>query len=86
MSHFDEFLTDLETEYPKHNSSNYISNNCGRPMRIKMKSGTVFGVVWFRWEHQNTEDMQNQILWFNSGNREIDKFNLKFEDIKDVSW
>ena len=86
MSNFNFLLEDLEAQYPKHKGDNYISNNYGRPMRIELKNGVVFGVAWFRWEHQNGNDLQNEILCFNSGNRDIDKFQLKFDDIKSVEW
>ncbi|MDP4147775.1 MAG: hypothetical protein Q8927_17790 [Bacteroidota bacterium] len=83
---FETFLEQLEAEYPKHRSSNFISSNYGRPMRIELKSGEIFGVVWFRWEDQNDQNLQNKIIRFNSGKREIDKFNLNFVDIKNVDW
>lgn len=83
---FNIFLQDLEAEYPKHQNTNFISSNYGRPMRIELKSGEVFGVAWFKWEDQNDYNLQNKIICFNSGKREIDKFNLNFADIKNVSW
>jgi hypothetical protein len=86
MSNFDKLLKDLEEKYPKHNASNFVNSNYGRPMRVEMKDGTVFGVLWFRWEDQNKDELNNHILCFNSGNRDIDKLKLSFEKISSVSW
>jgi hypothetical protein len=81
---FKFLLGDLRAEYPKQKTS--VSSNFGRPMKIELKSGVKFGAVWFRWENQNDIDIQNEILCFNSGNREIDRLKLNFKDIKSVSW
>jgi hypothetical protein len=86
MQDFEILLEEIEAEYPKSNYGNYISSNYGRPMRIELKSGTIFGVCWFRWEHQNDTDLNNQIICFNSGKRDIDKFKIKYEDIESIKW
>lgn len=86
MSNFNVFLEELGHEYPKHVGNNFISTNYGRPIRITLKTGIVFGVLWFRWEHQSDEELQNQILCFNSGNRDIDKVKIKFSDISEAKW
>jgi hypothetical protein len=51
-----------------------------------MKSEIIFGALWFRGGHQNEEDMKNQILCFSSGNRDIDKVKLKFDDTSQATW
>jgi hypothetical protein len=86
MSNFEDFLTDLEREYPKNTGNNIISTNFGRPMRLKLKSGQDFGVLWYRWEHQNNTDLKNQVICFNSGNRDIDKFKINFNQIAEIQW
>jgi hypothetical protein len=55
-------------------------------MKIVLKKKVVFGVLWFRWEHQSDEEIQNGILWFTSGNREIDKISISVNDISEISW
>ena len=85
MENFNFFLEDLEKEYPKPGGY-FISTNNGRPMKIELKSGVKFGVAWFRWEYQNEEDLRREILCFNTGNKDSDKFYVRFSEIKLVYW
>jgi hypothetical protein len=81
MSNFEMVLEDLEQEYPKLRTKNFVSSNYGRPMTIVKKDGNEHKNVFFRWEHQ--ELLQSQKLTFNINNN---LFSLDFSDIKSISW
>lgn len=81
MSNFEMVLKDLEQEYPRHQTKNFVSCNYGRPMTIEKKDGTGYNNVFFRWEHQ--EFLQSQKLTFNINNN---LFSLDFNDIKSITW
>ena len=86
MKIFKEFLHELENEYPIKDTIENNNVNYGRTMMITLKSGVIHSVLSFRWEHQNSEDISNEIFCFNTGNREIDKLKIKFEEIERVYY